>query len=417
MHGRILHLTLHFSILSGIAAVSAAQNSPAPHSIDTPRLLLLTSGELIEGGISLRQGGYQVSSESGNRFIESARVSLTAETRTDAWKQLRHSFQRLTPEIHLQLAQWCLRYGLQAEAEREVLDALRLDPYRQEARKLLSELTRDRRRAAVEPTTVTQLQMLPQGGAIPAPSRSLGGLPRDLATTFVRHIQPLVSSKCATAGCHGLKAESAFQLTPVSRGSTPLIAERNLAAVLEQLNPTDPQQSPLLQRGSQPHGGMTQPIFIGRTGHRQLAMLQQWLSDVAADTGMLSPETTEHVIRAAVATATTGTETQTTGAVRQASASDRLTAAPNGRDLPQRLTANATLSPDAERDRQLIEEALADSADDPFHPDIFNRRYHGANARQLTRPLLDSESGTGDVPYRPQHAEGPVPADFPTDLP
>ena len=414
MHGCIPHLAVFFSILFGIAAGADAQDARAFVPKNAPRLLLLTSGELIDGGISVGQGGYQVSSESGNRFIESARVSLTAETRTDAWQQLRKSFSRLTPEIHMQLAHWCLRYELRDEAEREVLDALRLDPWRQEARTLLSELTSNRRTPPDKSSAPEQLQMLPQGGSIPAPSRSLGGLPRSLAVTFVRHVQPLVSSKCATVGCHGLRSESAFQLTPVSRGSTPLIAERNLAAVLKQLNPGDPLQSPLLQRGSLLHGGMTQPVFTGRTGQRQQSLLQDWLTDVAADSRSQAAPESDALVRTAVATETTGRNTVTAGGIRQASAT--ATAAAQ-LDRPDRQTSLLTNAADAERDRQLIQEALADSADDPFHPDIFNRRYHGANARQLSRPLPDPESAAGAGPLLPQQINRPVPADFPADSP
>ncbi|MFY8057654.1 MAG: hypothetical protein ACOVRM_07935, partial [Planctomycetaceae bacterium] len=111
----------------------------------TPRdrqsaILVLTDGTVLETSLRVQGGGYSVEVAGGRQFIESSRVRFLADDRVDAWRQMRASFQELTPEVHLQLARWCLKNGLPKQAEREALDALRLDPHRQDAKRMLEQL-------------------------------------------------------------------------------------------------------------------------------------------------------------------------------------------------------------------------------------------------------------------------------------
>lgn len=391
MQGSVIQPVILLCILQGMpcsAAQSAALTQNAAPAALSSGILVLTTGELVEGSITPRKDGYDVRSAAGNRMIESARVSFTAASRPEAWRRLRATFQRMTPEIHLQLAAWCLRYDLKDQAQREVLDALQMDPYRKDARDLLRQLT-----ARTEPSheisparhsIVRQQQLLPNGGAIPAPSRSLGGLSRPLAAHFVRHVQPLLSSKCATAGCHGLRPASDFQLSPVSRGSTPLIAERNLAAVLEQLNTREPNQSSLLLQADRPHGGMRTPVFVGRTGIRQRTMLLEWLVEVASD---IDPQPQVPLPQLP---AIAGSKSSQPALARPASVIQVLPASQD--QLSSSRSADEAMSQESGNllDIQFLKEARAVNARDPFNPDIFNRRHHGASAWELSRSAADA---------------------------
>ncbi|MGV2337425.1 MAG UNVERIFIED_CONTAM: hypothetical protein LVR18_26190 [Planctomycetaceae bacterium] len=124
-----------------LAVLAAVQSPAAAHTVRSSELLLLADGQLIEFPFSKRPDGYEVRFPGGPQFIESSRVLCVAESRADAWKHLRSTFPSLTPEIHLSLAKWCIRYQLEDCAERELLDALNLDPNRTEAMQLLEKIT------------------------------------------------------------------------------------------------------------------------------------------------------------------------------------------------------------------------------------------------------------------------------------
>lgn len=67
-------------------------------------VLVLTDGTVLETSLRVQGGGYSVEVAGGRQFIESSRVRFLADDRVDAWRQMRASFQELTPEVHLQLA-------------------------------------------------------------------------------------------------------------------------------------------------------------------------------------------------------------------------------------------------------------------------------------------------------------------------
>ena len=122
----------------------------------------------------------------------------------------------------------------------------------------------------------------PAVGREAAASKSLGEFTRPVAQNFVQRVQPLISSRCATGGCHSSSQDS-FSFESLRYGSTPLIAERNLSAVLKQLNVTSPDGSPLLTAGENAHGGMTVAVFQGRSGSVQLEILRAWVRSAAAE--------------------------------------------------------------------------------------------------------------------------------------
>lgn len=322
-------------------------------------VLVLTDGAVLETSLRVQGGGYSVEVAGGRQFIESSRVRFLAKDRVDAWRQMRASFQELTPEVHLQLARWCLKNGLPKQAEREVLDALRLDPYREDAKRMLEQLASDASGRGGEQRVASSLQMppLPSAGAA-ANARSLAGLHRATAQQFVRSVQPLLSSKCATAGCHGVNAASEFQLLSIRKGSDPRTAEQNLAAVLRQISFAEPSRSAILQQASLAHGGQLEQPLRGRTGTLQMQTLREWVQAAAAD---LSPgENTELI----------GSKEPKQAAISALSVPDSDVS--RTADLPEE--AHGQERDSAVADREFLAEAKRSLRHDPFDPAVFNRR-------------------------------------------
>lgn len=322
-------------------------------------VLVLTDGTLLETSLRVQGGGYSVEVAGGRQFIESSRVRFLADDRVDAWRQMRASFQELTPEVHLQLARWCLRNGLPKQAEREVLDALRLDPYREDAKRMLEQLAAESSgRVGVQRASESlQMPPLPSAGAA-ANARSLAGLRRATAQQFVRSVQPLLSSKCATAGCHGLNASSEFQLLSIRRGSDPRTAEQNLAAVLRQISFSEPSRSAILQQAGLAHGGQLELPLRGRSGTLQMQTLREWVQAAAAD---LAPGENREMMESAKP------EQAAISALNEKDSDGSETMV-----LPEE--AHGQEQDGAVADREFLAEAKRSLKHDPFDPAVFNRR-------------------------------------------
>lgn len=158
-----------------------------------PRLIVLTNGDLLEYPFETRADGYEVELPGGLQFVESSRVLCLTTSRRDAWRELRGTYQSLTPDIHVQLARWCIKYQLPDEAD-ELLDALHLDPNRQDARQLLQQVTSRRLNQVVSHKDREAASRIPgaPGMEVLPETRSLGDSP--LPTL---EISSAVSSRCS----------------------------------------------------------------------------------------------------------------------------------------------------------------------------------------------------------------------------
>ena len=215
-------------------------------------------------------------------------------------------------------------------------------------------------------------------------AQSLGGLHSENARSFVRRIQPLIANRCAAAGCHGPGTASDFRFSSIRNGSTPLTAERNLAAVLGQVEPADPQQSPLLQKADQLHGGMREPAFRGRVGAQQRQMLHDWVRAAVAD---LHPEFGPAPEPAELQPSLAAADTLPPRRVTQQSAAGSSHAADTALVELTEQTHGRPVER-ASADKKMLEHAARAVATDPFSPSSFNRRFHQVRAQ--TPDLQDS---------------------------
>lgn len=390
MDGRCLIFMLFSALVA--PALCAAQDQlmrPAVQGLSGSGqgLLVLIDGKVVDGQFTPRPDGYDVRVAAGRMFIGSERVRFIATDLPDAYRRMRLSQAELTPEIHVELARWCLVNKLRDEAHREVLDALRLDPNRTDAKRILAALIQDSGPLGNR-SSGAGLTEYPSTVKSAAPSvevRSLGGLSRSVAQEFTRRVQPLLMNKCANTGCHSGGESSSFQLASAHRGSSPVIAERNLAAVLKQIDLAQPTKSALLVEVEGTHASLNAPLFRGRLGAQQLEILRTWVLAAAND---IAPDASQENASA-------------DSKIRLVSASQSPldSAGGTGRSNPDAMIPHGRQLSSEETDRKFLAEAARANAHDEFNPAVFNARFHGnQHSESKSQPAgLSSVNGEATV--------------------
>ena len=376
MDGRCSILMLIMTCVAQSDCVAQDDRVDAPLAVSRNEfgVLVLVDGRMLTGQFTPRHDGYEVEVAAGRMFIESERVRFLARDIDDAYKTLRNSYGAMTPDAHMQLARWCLTNQLSEQARREVLDALNLDPNRTEAKRMLESLLQSESRSASSQRTgsgLTEYPTLREAVTSKVESRSLAGLSRSVAQDFTRHLQPLLMNKCGNSGCHGGRTTTTFQLTSAHRGSNPSIAEKNLAAVLKQIDLRYPSESPILASLDAAHGGLPTPIFRGRSGAQQLGILKAWVLRAAND---IAPGSNEEMSPA---------NSDVTLASASLPVEERHSHV--GNEVDRELPHGRKLT-NADTDPTFVAEAMRANADDAFAPSEFNKKYHG-NKTPLTNPV------------------------------
>jgi len=328
-----------------------------------PVVLVLLKGRVIRGHIRARGDGYDIQQPSGRMFVGSSQIWVMAKDLTEAHRKIKDSIQLITPDVNIWLAKWCSRQQMWGTARQELLDALHQDPHRDEARRLLAQVELAQKNAA-SPTgrrKSTAVDDVVRTG-VAMPRRALGGLPKPVAQDFTRQIQPLLVNACA--GCHKANSEHAFVLVSTKRGSTPAIAEQNLAAILNQLTTTDVSRSPLLQKAFTAHGGLNVAPLRGRMAESHQRKLTSWSALAISHVGRRS---SGHQSQIAARTRR----------LRQQPTAETLR--PVGFESAGNLIEDIDphgVSRDRERQKpQLLADAAKRNRRDPFNPKTFNQRY------------------------------------------
>jgi hypothetical protein len=355
-----------------------ADNRDSRSSQSNNGILVLVDGKVLPGRFTPRPDGYDVQVAGGRSFIESERVRFVARDLHDAHEKLRSSFVDLTPEIHVQLARWCMTNDLPDLAKREVLDALHLDPNRQDAQRLLEVLLQDEQSGTYQGLSrLTEFPSTQRMAAANVETRSLAGLTAPVAQQFTTHVQRLLMNKCANAGCHGGQGGSSFQLTSAHRGTNTAISERNLAAVLKQIDISHPSSSPLLEVLDTNHANQSTPLFRGRSGAQQMEMLKVWVFAVCND---IAPEANQ--------------ESVADNPVRLASAQTSELPAGSAQRTPGDIgmLAHGRAMSAGETDAGFLKAANRANANDAFDPSVFNRKYHGSAGANTTAQSPDDDA-------------------------
>ncbi len=283
----------------------AVQNPQSP-----PKTLVLRNGSVFQGQISMIGQDYLVKlGTRGQVIIPVADVDFVTTTLERAFITRRDRADGTDSRQFYHLAQWCLRQQLYAHADEMMRYALEIDPTNVGIQDGLRRI--ELMRAAAEQREQSSVKKTNFAPANVGPTRSsLSNSPQLVAVqnteavpladdpdvakldsvrdsnvgAFVTQIQPRLVNGCAAGRCHGKAATNAFRIERPHDGQavTRQMSHRNLLAVLNFVDESDPSRSLLLDKASLAHGGATKGVFTPVLS-KHFGVIEQWVFDVAAD--------------------------------------------------------------------------------------------------------------------------------------
>lgn len=168
------------------------------------------------------------------------------------------------PDERLRLAEWCYRNHLLEYARNEAKAALDMRPQDSKAKQLLEiferEIANPPKQADAEPPAKSSTPQI--------------DISQESLTLFTTKVQPILLNNCAR--CHSGGRGGDFQLHRANDGGQRSATQRNLAAVLGQLDVDRPQLSPLLLKAVNLHGNQTQAAIRGKKT-TTFETLQTWV--------------------------------------------------------------------------------------------------------------------------------------------
>ncbi|NLF73846.1 MAG: hypothetical protein GX575_32960 [Candidatus Anammoximicrobium sp.] len=259
------------SVLFGINPLLGTDVDGLP----APGVLVLRNGEVLAGITSKVGDRYVVAQNQGGELrIPTREVEMHCLDLEEAYLRKRERVSAKDLSARLQLADWCLRYGLYARAADELLAVGALAPHHPRLRGLERRLQSAiglAQRSDTAPAGTPPLAQRPETRTVACQ------LPDEAIEGFVSRIQPLLLNRCGANACHGTRSESAFRLVAPGWGQamTHKYTQRNLASVMQQLDSAQPDASPLLTVPAKSHAGLAEPV-LGDRDQPQLETLKAW---------------------------------------------------------------------------------------------------------------------------------------------
>ena len=347
---RYAHWMLSCLLSCGIAAAQ----SLAPQS----GLLVLKNGQVLEGDITRAGDYYVVTRGEGYELRPKADdVECFCASLVEAYEFKARRLSGVSVRPRVELARWCLRYNLIDQCRDQLAEAELTDPGDSQVKELKSRL------AILQETPATPIAPAATPTIpVEALENSLASLPRGSIERFGAIVQPILLNRCGANQCHGPNSKSQFKLLrpPPGQIVSRRFTQRNLYATLRQLNPSAPDQSPLVIKAEQRHGSSLTPVFDKHTAN-QFAELVAWARMTAAPS-------------AAAPGARPASITPITSTLSQPAVSQPPAPAPSA-DGQSSATAVQAMRPALGPDSP-AKSTASPGPRDRFDPEIFNRRYH-----------------------------------------
>jgi hypothetical protein len=339
-------------------------------------VLLLDNDRLLEGDIERVGDQYRVRRTVGETWVPADRALCLCTTREEAYTCLRRRANLDDPDERLRLARWCHLQGLRTQALAEVTAAVDLRPDHADSRRLLQNL---RRSSAINAASVGGKDQGPE--ARDEPEAPPPDLIAESLCAFRSRVQPVLMNACAS--CHATGHGGAFKLTRVydDGGTNRKLVQRNVAAVLAQVNLRVPQGSPLLTKAVSAHDGrMTQAPLKGRQAPAY-HILEDWVQETLA--------ANPHLQALSLATAEPKSVPEPLPEKKPEPATFAETVATRPSTPPPTTRAGEPANPAASvaRPGERTPAGPATSGPvDPFDPVIFNRQMHPAKEVEAGGP-------------------------------
>jgi len=343
-----LSRSVSYSVLLGLlVAISVRGNADQPDA--APQILVMQNGQVLRGQISLHGDSYLVTLPYGEIRVPIENVERVCDTLEEAFRLKQNTIRFGSARQHLQLADWCLDHGLYEHARQELALATTLEP-----RHHLAAVMAGRLAAATQKGNVVGEEAAIRQPATDA--KQLDALVRQLppgtVESFTNTIQPLLVNSCSARACHGSMASNDFQLRRYPHGQKPRrrLTLRNLEAVMRWVDRDDPAASRLLYAATHSHGPAKRSPLLSEPAQQKLL---EWLGRL-------------------------GTTQPPAQLAEQGAANETDTAS---FDLPHKSLhnpADAGVIPISTATPPTGDATSANRyrPQDPFDPEIFNRRYH-----------------------------------------
>ncbi len=253
--------------------------SSAALAADAEPLVLLTNGNVLHGTVDVQGDFVVLHRVDGNQLRLRRDEVLYAATTIDELYQYRsqkRSFRNSSS--HIDDAKWCLRHGLIKGAETEVNELITLDPSHPDVSRLQRQIAAAKTPHAKAPLVLPIAPPEAEIGRAESAPMPEGISPASMAA-FASKVQPLLINRCGNAGCHRTGSDPSWQLSHlgVNVRVSARMTQRNLIAVLRQVNMEDPFSSQLLKYSKTAHGnGNYAPT--AQTTLSVESTLRDWLS-------------------------------------------------------------------------------------------------------------------------------------------
>jgi hypothetical protein len=344
---KIIAICLGAGLILGAGPVTVRGAEPAAKPV-TGRVLILENEHTLTGDVEQVGEQYRVKRLVGETWVPAERVLRVCASLQDAHRFLQGRANLGDADERLRLADWCRQHGLLDQARAELEAAARLRPDNARIRRLLAAVEQARGRERTTPAATAQSKPLPP---VDVTAESLG--------MFASRVQPILMNACLR--CHTSERGGSFHLTRVSGPGLEnrRSLEQNLAVVLAELNPHQPQASRLLTKAVSVHGpGMAQAPLRGRNAP-PYRTLEKWVQ--------MTLESNPQLREQAVASSPTNPPLPT----RSHWGEERDSA----RTSPPAVVAQAApKTPPAVAPQATAPTKPA--SNDPVDPDSFNREFH-----------------------------------------
>jgi hypothetical protein len=372
---------LLMGVLAALGGILVRAADP-PHSLKKGRVLILKNEYTIEGDIERVGNQYCIRGKVGETRLPADRVLGLVASLPDAYVYLRGRTNLGDPDERLRLAKWCWNNGLKQQALTELRAAADLRPSHAETRRLLIYW----QQAPAKESGSQRAGSVSDGKASVANASGSSQKPADVppieVTTeslglFATRVQPILMNTCAR--CHATGHGGSFHLTQVFEDNinNRRTLERNLAAVLAEVDVNQPETSRLLLKAVSDHAHTGQAPLRDRQS-APYRTLENWVKRTVADNPQLRGKSE------------TGAVTQTStpsGGTRDSAKSPFEESRVKGSEESQwgaEARSQAAPAPSPVSRREIGKKAppppqtsgTSGSPVDPYDPEPFNRKTH-----------------------------------------
>lgn len=272
--GNYLKVCFSFGLILCAPLLASGQE---PDSLD---FLIFRNGATLSGTVTREGDWYALRSNAkgGDARYPVTTVLKVCKGARETYLFLKGHIQNDDPAGHCLVARFCVTYDLEPEAREEIQAALKLDRRCSDARSLLAQLENKVTKSEAA------IPELPQPTVALLPAARLEDWPQIATqsgfTEYAKRIQPILLNGCGTSACHGsAEGRRAFALTRGLYGASPspLTSRANLERILGLVDKEHPDESPLLKRALQMHGGAkSAPLLAADQSAYQ--QLQTWVA-------------------------------------------------------------------------------------------------------------------------------------------